>query len=213
MRQYRRVARDPREAQQESQKRSVEHLQELYSVVVAIALSLAVDRLLPATGPGLRGRALVLLLALLVTLIPFYHGALRHLDELYGHGSGRAAHSFSVLVDFLLLFLESCAFLALAVSITRPATFAWLFLALLALDVAWAYLTRYLVTPSEQATQETWLKVNLFFGSVLLVILVVIFSAGWGSTAALAYVVFAVALTRTVADYALSWKFYVAAQG
>jgi hypothetical protein len=205
---------DLQEAQRDSQRRSVEHLEELYSVVVAIALSLAVDRLFTATGAGARGRAIVLAIALLVTLIPFYHGALRHLDELYGHGSGRAAHSFSVLVDFLLLFLESCVFLALAVSITKPATFAWLLLSLLWLDVVWAYLTtRFLVTPSEDATPKTWLKVNLIFGSMLFAILIVLFSADWASAKALSYAVLVVAVTRTASDYRFSWEFYAAAQG
>ena len=64
--------------------------------------------------------------ALLVTLIPFYHGALRHLDEQYAGAGARQARGF-VLVDFLVLFLESCVFLALAVSIARPEVFGWLF--------------------------------------------------------------------------------------
>jgi len=193
--------------------RSVEHLQELYSVVVAIALSLAVDRLLPVSRSGVRVHTLVLTIALLVTLIPFYHGALRHLDEVYGQGGGRAAHGFSVLLDFLLLFLESCLFLALATSVTRATTFAWLFLALLALDVVWAYSTRFLTASSEEATQETWLKVNCFFACLLLAILVVMFPVGWATTGSLAYMVLAVAATRTAADYAFSWRFYAAAPG
>jgi hypothetical protein len=208
------MPRDLQEAQRDSQRRSVEHLEELYSVVVAIALSLAVDRLFPLSASGARTRAFVLALALLITLIPFFHGALRHLDELYGQGSGRAAHSFSVLVDFLLLFLESCLFLALAVSITRPATFAWLLLSLLALDVVWAYLTtRFLVTPAGEAAPNTWLKVNLVFGSILFAILVVLYAAGWASAETLTYAVLVVAVARTVSDYTFSWEFYVAAQG
>jgi hypothetical protein len=157
----------------------------------------------------------VLATALLVTLIPFYHGALRHLDELYGRGRGRAAHGFSVLVDFLLLFLESCVLLAMGASITQePGVFAWLFLALLSLDVVWAYLTTtFLVAEPERAAQKTWLKVNCFFGLALLATLLAISLAGWSSSAAVPYVVLIVALARTATDYAFSWKFYVAAPG
>ncbi len=61
----------------------MEHLQELYTVVVAIALSLVVARLIPAPGGKVTFQPFLLSAALLVTLIPFYHGALRHLDEQY----------------------------------------------------------------------------------------------------------------------------------
>src|SRR5436190_2038096 len=99
---------EPRATQRESQRRAVEHLQELYSVVVAIALSLAIERTIAAPTSRARAHEVVLVVALVVTLIPFYHGALRHLDEQYGGEDRRAAHQFSVLIDFLLLFVESC---------------------------------------------------------------------------------------------------------
>jgi hypothetical protein len=202
----------PKRGQRESQRRSVEHLQELYSVVVAIALSLAVDRLLPVSALEARARGVALTIALLVTLVPFYHGALRHLDEQYGHRTDGAAHQFSVLVDFVVLFLESFVFLALAVSIARPAAFAGFFVALLALDVAWAYLTtRYLVAEPEQPAQQTWLVLNLACASVLLVVLVVLYGDAWQSPTVLASVVCVTAILRTAFDYGLSWRFYVAA--
>jgi hypothetical protein len=194
----------------------VEHLQGLYSVVVALSLTLAAERLFPVgnEGPDSRRRGFVLAIALLVTLIPFYHGALRHLDELYGRGTGQAAHSFSVLVDFLLLFLESCVFLAMGASITQESdVFAWLFFALLTLDVAWAYVTTtFLVAPPQRAAPTTWLKVNLAFGLVLLASLVLL-TVGWAPSEAWPYLVLVVALARTATDYAFSWRFYVAAQG
>src|SRR5690348_8969697 len=124
----------------QKQERSVGHLQELYGVVVAIALGLAAGRLIPSAGRAIDFHHWFLGLALLVTLIPFYHGALRHLDEQYAQGS-TPGRPYSVLIDFALLFLESCAFLALAVSVDRPHIFAKAFLALLALDVLWAVLT------------------------------------------------------------------------
>jgi hypothetical protein len=201
--------------QRESQRRSVGHLQGLYSVVVALALTLAAERLFPASGHLAASRGFVLATALLVTLIPFYHGALRHLDELYGRGTAGAAHGFGVLVDFPLLFLESCVLLAMGASITQTRdVFAWLFFALLALDVVWAYLTTtFLVSAPERAAQKTWLKVNLCFGLALLAILVIASFAGWASSGALPYVVLVVAVARTGTDYASSWKFYVAAPG
>jgi hypothetical protein len=206
------MSRDLQPGQRESQRQSVEHLQGLYSVVVALSLTLAAERLFPIEKDGPSpARAFVLAAALLVTLIPFYHGALRHLDELYGHGTGQAAHSFSVLVDFLLLFLESCVFLAMGASITQKSdVFGWLFFALLTLDVAWAYVTTtFLVTPAQRAAPKMWLKVNLGFGLTLLASLV-LFRVAWPQSDAWPYVILVVALARTATDYAFSWKFYVA---
>lgn len=208
------TSRLPRREQRERQWRSVEHLQELYSVVVAIALSLAVDRLLPASAPDVRARGVALTIALLVTLVPFYHGALRHLDEQYGNGTDGAAHQFSVLVDFVVLFLESFVFLALAVSIGRPTFFAWFYFALLVLDVAWAHLTmRYLAAQPEQPTQKTWLVLNLVCATVLLVVLVVLYGDAWQSPTVLASVVCVIAIVRTAFDYGRCWRFYVAVPG
>ena len=180
----------------------MEHLQELYTVVVAIALSLVVARLIPAPGGKVTVQPFLLSAALLVTLIPFYHGALRHLDEQYAGAGARQARGF-VLVDFLVLFLESCVFLALAVSVARPEVFAWLFFALLALDVVWVFLTtKFLANGSDLASQRMWRTINL---CAALGLLIPFFTVSSGN---LSYVVLAMAIVRTSVDYALTWRFY-----
>ena len=181
--------------------------------MVALALSLVVERLLPASTTAVRLREITLVLAILVTLIPFYHGALRHLDEQYGYGTGRSTHQFSVLVDFLLLFLESLVFLALAASITRPTWFAWLFVALLGVDVTWAYLTTtFLVARSERPAQHTWLVLNLACGSIVALVIAILFTVGGQAAASVPYLILMAATARTALDYGLSWRFYVAAE-
>jgi hypothetical protein len=203
---------DPDELRRRKQARSVEHLQELYSVVVAIALSLVVARLIPGSRVGVVHRPLLLAGALLVTLIPFYHGALRHLDEQYTQPTDRPPHDFGVLVDFLLLFLESCAFLALAVSIGRPRVFTGVYLLLLALDVVWAYVTTtFLIRADGLHAQESWLYVNLITAAIVAVLLALGLT-GVMSSQALWYAIPAIALLRTTFDYKLAWRFYAAVE-
>jgi hypothetical protein len=150
-------------------------------------------------------RAALLGAALLITLIPFYHGALRHLDEQYAGTAVRGARGF-VLVDFLILFLESCLFLALAIASARPDVFVSLFLALLGLDVVWVLLTtRFLTNESDLAPQRMWRNINLI---AALGLLIPSFTLG---SCTLSYVVLAIATVRTGADYAFTWSFYAAA--
>jgi hypothetical protein len=177
-------------------------------VVVAIALSLAVDRLIPRSGEALRVHPLLLSIALLLTLIPFYHGALRHLDEQYVIAKVQRARRASVLADFLILFLESCAFLILAVSLERPRTFAWFFFGLLALDVAWALLTRRVLALNSDSldAQKAWGRTNT--AAAVAMVLFIIF----GSRAALWYAVFSIAMVRTAIDYLFTWRYYALAR-
>jgi hypothetical protein len=192
---------------QASRERSVDHLQGLYGVVVAIALGLAVDRIIPPAGHPIQYRHLLLGVALLVTLIPFYHGALRHLDEQYAQGR-TPDRAGSVLVDFFVLFLEGCAFLALAVSVARPHVFAKAFLLLLALDIVWALLTNFILTKDGKLrAQMSWLYINVVTVAVLLIFL----STDHDTTRVLWYAILTVAVVRSAVDFMLTWRFYAAA--
>src|SRR4051794_37746654 len=104
-----------------SQSRSVQNLENLYSVVIGAGLSFGIVTLVdPSKAPvPLRFELLPYFVSYLVTLIPFYHGALRHLDVVYIEGK-RPVRSGALLLDFLGLFLESCLFLALAVLLRAP---------------------------------------------------------------------------------------------
>jgi hypothetical protein len=191
--------------------RSVDHLQELYTVVVAIALSLMVDRLVPRSGARVHYHRLLLGASLLMTLIPFYMGALRHLDEQYADAIGRSRREFSILIDFLLLFLESGAFLALAVSVARPRVFAFAFLLLLVFDVAWAWLaTRFLLRAADLDAQRSWLYVNVSAVAVVGTLLILV-AAGSISTPSLWWLIPVVASVRTTVDVGLTWRFYAGA--
>ncbi len=63
--------------------RSVDTLKELYTVAVGVALVMAVEKLANAAEKErvFRSEQFCLFLVVIVTLIPFYHGAFRHMDS------------------------------------------------------------------------------------------------------------------------------------
>lgn len=78
-------------------ERSVDSLQRIYTVIVALAVassikSLTIDKASDALlkSPDILA-GLPVFLSFLVTLIPFYHGMNRHLDTCYTQGGNFAA--------------------------------------------------------------------------------------------------------------------------
>jgi len=113
----------------ERRKSSVDNLERLYTVVAALALTTAVGQLLRESATGELADAVVrianidvyyatlpMFLTLIVTLIPFYHGANRYLYENYvfiTHDANKpdARSGGSVaLIDFLFFFVQSLLF-------------------------------------------------------------------------------------------------------
>jgi hypothetical protein len=63
---------------------TVRNLQELYTVAVGIALALAVQELINGSvEEPIEWSRVPAFIGFLATLIPFYHSAMRHLDEVY----------------------------------------------------------------------------------------------------------------------------------
>lgn len=85
-------------------ERPVRHLQGLYTVVVGLALAVAMTNLLDQEAAfPVRLEVLPYLLAYLVTLVPFYHGALQHLDIAYIEDPDTSTKPGALLADWGLL--------------------------------------------------------------------------------------------------------------
>jgi len=193
------------------QARSVQSLQNLYSVVIGLALTAAILNVVDSTkGPvPLKLDVLPYFGSYLATLIPFYHGALRHLDATYLEGEGQETRSGALMGDFLVLFLESCFFFALAVLLVAPKLYAWGLIALLTLDTIWAFLAY--VAFAKAHTEIKWASINLVT-IILLCILAALLDAlppaAGPANARFAVVVLVVCIGRSVFDYGLNWHFY-----
>lgn len=207
------AARPENDRQPDAERKSVEHLQELYTVAVGLSLTVGIERLFPSElHGGLKGSTIAAFVAFMATLLPFYHGALRHLDRSYLQGGQSRGGGGYLFADFFALFAEACVFIAMAASLERPHRFLVLFLLLLILDIVWlefyVRLAAPVINPGNRSVtwaDRAWVLVNtpfLFLGGTIL-------AAGSAfPSPTFVYFVCALAVARTACDYAWSWNFY-----
>jgi hypothetical protein len=204
------------------QNRSVAHLQSLYTVVVGVALSLSINRLVdPTAQVPVRLSYLPYFLTYLVTLVPIYHGALRHLDLAYAEDSPGRAKAGALMVDWSLLFVESCGLLTLAVLISRPTAFSYTLAGLLAFDTIWAFgahlafpspLPPNAQAPRDRPPEQKWAIINVVavFGMIVAVVALDAVDSKKPVDTYRWILLLVVAVARTVWDYAWCWDFYYA---
>jgi heme/copper-type cytochrome/quinol oxidase subunit 4 len=198
----------------EAQTNSVRNLQNLYSIVVGLGLSLSIYNLIDTSREGapFKLELLPFFLSFLVTLIPFYHGALRHFDATYIEQDNRQVRGCALLADFVILFIESCLLLTLAVLLATPQFFAWGLVTLLALDCVWGFVAHKVFSQETKIKPELrWAIINLVTSVILSVCFIVIDifppAAGAGEPKLWA-IIFSVSVIRTIIDYVLCWDFY-----
>lgn len=218
------------------QESSVRRLQSLYTIVSGLALSDAVATLVREDIQGQEWIATIsLLIAFVITLIPFFHGAMRHLDDVFLIDPDRRLKTTSLAVDFGFLFLEGLLLFLLAHWIVEPERFFWALPALLVIDVVWAIVThihsnqregdrsrrgRTLVVEILTAIQVAkWAMINIVCIGVLIALVVLRLVVDRYSSASpslivqgSAVLIGATAVARTVVDYAHSWNFYFPSQ-
>ncbi len=170
--------------QNKRKENSVRSLSNLYTVVIGVALSLAVVGVID-TNSGLQSVTLsrsLLFFAFLVTLLPFYHGALRHLDDAYlENDSTVPVKDGALIVDFLLLFFHALAFVVLSLLLKNPGHFAWALTVVLTIDVLWGTFAHFTAKhsigatgpPAESASAPgKWAIINFIFVGVSVITLV-----------------------------------------
>ena len=156
---------------------SVKHLQTLYTVVVGVALTVALEDI-SATAPGQISLlssvdAVLLLVAFIATLLPFYHGALRHLDVTWIEKEGRDVKSGALLADFVILFIEGCLFLLIARQLSSPFHFGVGLASLLAIDVIWGVVAHAAFTQHGADKAEwKWVENNVVAVVVIVALLI-----------------------------------------
>jgi hypothetical protein len=205
------------------QQSSVRHLQALYAIVSGLALTEAVSELARETENQLPTlRTVMLMAAFLATIMPFFHGGLRHLDEDYLIEPKATMKRFALPVDFVLLFVESVLVLGMAHRLANPAHFLAFLVFLLVVDIVWAFVMPLLIdcsSPREvfasfwsgrrfsQDPEIAWGQNNVLFLVVAILAWIAIDNADWGTTTDAA-IVMIFALARTANDYRVSWPFY-----
>ena len=195
----------------ETLRSSLKSLENLYSIMAGISLSVGMYSLFEPNRPSnpIKWELLPYFLTFLVILIPFYHGALRHLDDAYNarnkpeHCSG-AVH----FIDFLMLLVEGCVLVAVAVLTCSPIFFAWAIVILLSLDIAWAVLTNSVGISGDKWTkpERKWAKINS--SALLILILFLCFVSPRLSAITLGIGLLVLSFLRSVVDYWCCWEFY-----
>lgn len=199
----------------DSVQRSVNALERIYAVVVALAITRAIERvmfdhhgvLIPFNGTPSLGQvvwaAAPAIIAFLATIVPFYQGMDRHLSRTYVERSQNDIRSGFLILDFFIFFLEACLLLVFATLVNAGVNAFVPLMLLLVLDTAWAivaYGIHYRTFPGPL----TWAVINA--SAIVLFLLVYcsnLFDLPY-RPAAMA----AIAVCRTAADYILCWGFY-----
>jgi hypothetical protein len=194
-------------------ERVVRNFEQLYSVAIVLALGRAIENIVrDSNAPGsiLAPGSLPAFVALFVTLVPFYHGAMRHLDRTYVQERAENVRTGTLLVDFLLLFVEGALFFVIAELLPDASAAAWGIVVLLLLDAVWGTAVFAVFYRRRQWRAEMrWVALNLLFAPTLALFLVLAPdrpSAVLDLPVATALVL--IALARSALDYATSWDFY-----
>ena len=132
------VPTPPATEKSKARARGVEHLQQLYTVATGLSLAVSIKNLIDTENINaaipIEFSVIPYFAAYIVTLLPIAHGALWHLDTAYRDADSSGPRRGSLFVDWLLLFIESCALLGLAMLIKNVKSFSLGLLALLVFD-------------------------------------------------------------------------------
>lgn len=190
--------------------RSVDSLQKIYAVVIALAIAQAIQSLLkdPARSMLLDGRQIIdglpAFIALLVTLVPFWHGMNRHLDRCYIEKETRVVQG-ALLFDFAVFFVEASLLFA-AGWLIRSGIYGFIALGgLLIVDMIWGLVSHLIHFPGRKSHARRWSTINLI--AIVAAFLLIEYPFQHKTT-----ILMVVAIVRTIVDYGLCWDFYFPAQ-
>ena len=186
--------------------RSVDNLQRLYTVVVSLAVTESLKGLL--SNVSSRGvlptyDRWLMFVSLIVTVIPFYHGANRYLDATYVTGERSARYS-ALMPDFIALFTEGLLLFVLAMVSNNENIFYTALAGLLILDTIWVGTTNLTAsTESDKVPRFViWALINVIAACLLcLFVWSHLFDIPiWKSLIARSIALMVVVMLRTVID-------------
>lgn len=191
----------------ESIKRSVDSLQKIYAVIVALAIGETVKKAfkdvttLDNIGASLEGVSIPALLSFFIVIVPFYHGMNRHLDLCYLERKDTTLHG-GLILDFLIFCIEASILFVFS-SFLHSGIESFIILGILLLvDILWSSISYLLHYRGFAPSVLNWVIINL----VTLFLGYFIYVSNF--TDAKEWSLFVIALARTILDYALCWRFY-----
>src|SRR5436305_4099141 len=191
---------------EKASERSIDTLQRIYAVIVALAINEAVKRTFLQNGSGVLEVDYCRIpefVAFIFTAVPFVHGINRHLDKTLktSREENRGSLIVVLVFDFLIFLAESCVLFLLAASVRSELFFFQLLMLLLTLDLLWSVVT----WPITKSVVWQWIVVNIL--AVVAGIAVIY----WFDKVAVIqklWILMIIAVARTCLDYFLAWNFY-----
>ena len=189
---------------------TVQSLQWIYTVVVALAIGEAIGRVVGDNNSSgdrrIQWNRIAALISFVFIVVPFYHGMGRYLQTVYDPTSPPSAFGWSygifLLLDVAVFGMEAFLFFVLARSLAPSdwRRFYGAVLFLLGLDILWGAFVWAIHTNSI----KWWVVVNVVTWPVLFLLLCARIDKGrsWFVYAPV------IILLRTVYDYSLTWSFY-----
>jgi hypothetical protein len=191
-------------------QRSVDSLEMLYAVVIAFAVTRAIESVLfdPASNTVDLSRLIVHLpssIAFLITIVPFYHGMHRHLSKTYIEETASSKKDGYLLLDFFVFFLEGCILLVFASSLDTGTQAFIVLSALFIVDLIWSIMAHGIHYSEFKNSPWRWAAINFV---TIVVLFLIIFSNIFSDGQIKLWALSVTAVCRTVADYFFCWKFY-----
>jgi hypothetical protein len=195
-------------------------LKEIVSIVMGLALTNSVLALitghhytsvlalssLPLAGVLYTG-------VLIMNIVRFYHGNMRHMQSLYGAPARNIALSThgslgNLGLDFSVVFLESIIFAVISFYAGHRGDFVVLFLILLAVDLMWNIVTMQEGSvPRDVSHQRRWMMNNVL-AVLALFGLYFAYQNHHNHHPVLMHIAVGVIALNTAIDFAISWGFY-----
>ena len=188
-------------------ERSVDSMAKIYAIVIGLALSESVRTLItknlqgqPNLTPATLESGLPAFVAIVATLVPFWHGMNRHLDRCYLEKNGPVAQG-ALLLDFITFFIEASLLLIAGWALRDGLVTFYCLGAALLIDSIWGIVSHQIHFPNQKSHVRKWATTNLIAGCVALAI--VAFPFNWKPT-----LLMVIAVGRTIVDYIFGWDFY-----
>lgn len=209
------MAMTTNQPQPNRQERSIDNLIRIYTVVVSLAITNGLSRLivvLPERAIAIESDQVYPFISLLFTIVPFYHGASRYLDVVYVFKERKIVQKSALMIDFVILFTEGLIFFALSSLLSDIHLFFNLLGALLLLDTLWVAWTGFVATTSN-ADEKGWPK--YFYWAFINLVTIVLYALSlytnlWNTDFRniIPIVLMVLTIARTIVDYTITWSFY-----
>lgn len=187
-----------------SVRRSVNSLQQLYGFVVALAVAQAVRMTFVQQNQlVLTVQWLPVFVAVIFTIVPFFHGMNRHLDRCY-ISRGSSHIQGMLLGDFLVFFVEAALLFAFASSVRSGLQGFVILAAVLLIDTVWAMISHWIHYRDIEPSTKRWAVIN----TSTIIVIAFLYPADVYSDSVKLWLLMVVAISRTISDYAWSWEFY-----